>query len=211
VAVSVPVGTTVGGPDGDHVRFFHYEPPTQGIEGRLVPSAIPFEPQALLAGSGPVQLVAEDLDRDGRVDLLVATAVDSTLRFFRNTAPLAPVDEPVDVGLFQEGLASPRPLAPGLPRAVRLGDINGDGSLDAVVVVEFAGSQRRSTSVAFYLNSGAGEFSGPNFLSQERLGDRDAEMVTDLGDWNRDGVVDLFLGWDTTGDRNVRVLFGGTR
>jgi len=38
-------------------------------------------------------------------------------------------------------------------------------------------------------------------------------MALDLGDWNRDGVLDLFLGWDTTGpnDRNVRVLFGGSR
>jgi hypothetical protein len=37
----------------------------------------------------------------------------------------------------------------------------------------------------------------------------------DIGDWNRDEVPDLFLGWPAVPppepDRNLRVLFGGTK
>ncbi|HEU4419476.1 MAG TPA: VCBS repeat-containing protein, partial [Planctomycetota bacterium] len=150
-------------------------------------------------------------DRDGLVDLLVACKADSTLRLFRNTAPVTSVPGHVDVGAFQEGLTSPRPLAPGVPTALRLSDVNGDNSLDCVVWVEFTSSGVRSTSVASYLSSGAGEFVGPRFASPTRIGDRDAILSGDLGDWNRDGVPDLLLGWSNSFDFNLRVMFGGTR
>ena len=49
------------------------------------------------------------------------------------------------------------------------------------------------------------------FVSPSRLGDQDAVMTLDLGDWNRDNVLDLFVGWDVPMDFNARVLFGGSR
>ena len=84
-----------------------------------------------------------------------------------------------------------------------------------MVTVEFtsAVTTLRSTSVAFYLSSGSGEFSLPQFVSPARVGDRDRRLASAIGDFNRDGIQDLLLAWPSiaTGDRNVRVLFGGTR
>jgi hypothetical protein len=82
------------------------------------------------------------------------------------------------------------------------------------VWVETIVAGHRSTSVASYLSSGAGEFVGPRFASPTRIGNRDAILSGDLGDWNRDGLPDLLLGWNTpglVGDINLRVMFGGTR
>ncbi len=214
LAVAIPRGTNDTALDGDHVRFFRYHRGASPSEDRFEPSAVVGGPQVLFAGNGPTQIAAADFDRDGLVDLLVACAADSTLRLFRNVALPAPGQSEVQIGSFVESLTSPQPLPGGMPTALQLSDVNGDQRLDAVAVVEFdlmIGA--RSTSVAFYLSSAAGEFTGPQFVSPDRVGNRDARLVMDIGDWNRDTVPDLFLGWNTFGgnDRNVRVLFGGTR
>ena len=50
------------------------------------------------------------------------------------------------------------------------------------------------------------------FVSRTRSGDYDAALSGALGDWNRDGVPDLLIGWDILEQSvNLRVLFGGTR
>ncbi|HEX5054517.1 MAG TPA: FG-GAP-like repeat-containing protein [Planctomycetota bacterium] len=213
LAVAVPVGTTPGAADGDHLRFFRYVAGATPAEDRFVPSALPNGPQVLLAGSAPTLVTAGDFDRDGLVDLLVACAADSTLRMFRNTAASTSTPGDVDVAAFHEDLTSPRQLAPGVPTVLRLSDVNGDASLDAVVFVEFTSPQsgQTSTTVATYLSSSAGEFVGPRFASPTRIGPLSSHLSGDLGDWNRDGVPDLFLGWGQTGVTNLRVLFGGTR
>lgn len=209
LALAAPVGSSPGAADGDHVRFFRYLAST----GAFVASAAAGGPQVLLAGSRPTRLGAGDFDRDQRVDLLVACAGDNTLRWFRNTSAAAGTNTEVEVADFFEDLASPRPLAAGAPTALHLVDINGDASVDVVAVVEDLAGGDRSTTVAKYLSSSSGEFDGPRFASPRRIGNRDASVVGDLGDWNRDGVPDLFLGWNNAGggDINLRVLFGGTR
>ncbi|HZN39183.1 MAG TPA: VCBS repeat-containing protein [Planctomycetota bacterium] len=214
LAVAVPVGTSPGAPDGDHIRFYRYVAGAMPAGDRFEASARPDGPQVLLAGSAPTQVVAGDFDRDGLVDLLVACKDDSTLRLFRNTAAVTSSPGHVAVGAFHEGLTSPRPLAPGAPTVLRLSDVNGDGSVDCVVWVESTSGSVRSTTVASYLSSGAGEFVGPRFASPTRIGNRDAVLSGDLGDWNRDDLPDLLLGWNTstvTNDINLRVMFGGTR
>ncbi|MBL9077836.1 MAG: VCBS repeat-containing protein [Planctomycetes bacterium] len=214
LAVAVPRGTTAGAPDGDHVRFFRYEAGATPAGDHFVPGAVSTGPQVLFAGSAPTAIAAADFDRDGSVDLLVASRLDTALHLFRNVALPEPGQPGVDVGAFVESLTSPQPLAPGLPTRLQLTDVNGDGRTDAVVAIEFQSQLgQRSTSVGFYLSSGAGEFTGPQFVSADRIGDRDARLAFDIGDWNRDAVPDLFFGWAThaAGDRNVRVLFGGTR
>ena len=215
VAVAVPAGAASSGLDGDHVRFYRYEAGATPAADRLVPTAAANGPQVLLAGSKPTELAATDFDRDGTVDLLVACRGDSTLRLFRNTAVVDPAAVQVAVGEFQEGLGSPRPLASGTPTRLLLADVNGDGNRDAVAFVEFTSAVNgaRSTTIAGYLSSGGGAFDGPRFLSPTRIGNRDARLGGDLGDWNRDGVLDVFLGWGSSGggDINLRVLFGGTR
>ncbi len=178
-----------------------------------VPAAAPGGPQVLLAGSQPTRLAAADFDRDGSQDLLVTCAGDGTLRLFRNAAPASPAALALDVGAFTEALGSPWQLAPGTPTVLRLSDVNGDGSLDAVAWVEQVVGGQRSTSVSVYLSTGAGAFDGPRPLSPTRIGNRNGSLCGDLGDWNRDGLPDVFLAWNTnlSADINLRVLFGGTR
>ena len=212
LALAVPT-PGASGLDGNHVLFYRRSAGASPADDRFVAAAASGGPQVLLAGSNPTEVAAADFDRDGRVDLLVASRGDASLRLFRNTSAIG-ADGEVVVGDFVEALGSPSPLAVGLPTRLQLADVNGDGNEDVVVAVEFtAGSGARSTAVASYLGAGAGEFLGPRFVSPQRLGNRDSHLAVDVGDWNRDGVPDLFLGWGTSGvnDINLRVLFGGTR
>jgi len=211
VAVAVPVATQTG--DDNHVRFHRRQAGTQPALDVLVRSSIAGGPTALVAGTGPTRLGAADFDGDGTVDLLVASQGDATLRLFRNDGSSASDPLEVDVGSFRQSLGSPLPTAVGSIRDLVLGDINGDGNVDALVAVESLTQGARSSSVAFYLSSGTGELAGPSFVSPTRLGDRDSSIVLDLGDFNGDGVLDLPVAWGTaqSGDRNVRVLFGGSR
>ena len=216
LVVAVPTGTTPSSVDGDHLRFYRYQAGTAPEHDRFVFSAVPSGPQALLAGSEPALVAASDFDRDGLVDLMVACRGDSTLRVFRNTFAPGGGSTEVDVARFVETLASPNALAPGNPTALRLGDVNGDGNLDAVVFSTYTGPGGvRSSSVATYLSGGTGEFEDARFASTTRVGGFDAEISGDLGDWNRDGVPDLFVGWKLFQPAlppvNLRVLFGGTR
>ncbi|MEI6128754.1 MAG: VCBS repeat-containing protein, partial [Planctomycetota bacterium] len=94
------------------------------------------------------------------------------------------------------------------------GDINSDGNVDALLTTQArSASNVLSASVAFYVSSGTGSLDGPNFVSRTRLGDRSAAISVALGDCNGDAVPDISAGWATfgVGDRNVRVLFGGSR
>lgn len=213
MAVAVPEGSSPTSVDGNHLIFFRYEEGATVQEDRFVPSFVTPSAQALLAGSGPTQVVAADFDSDGREDLLVACRGDDTLRLFRNTALPGGAPSEVDVAAFVEGLSSPYALDPGTPTALRLSDVNGDGNPDAVVFVEqVLQSGQRQSSIATYLSSGAGSFESARFASRTRSGDFDAALSGALGDWNRDGVADLLIGWDVIDPSvNLRVLFGGTR
>lgn len=212
LAVAVPQGSAGVGADGDHVRFLRYSPGATPADDRFVPAAVA-GPQVLLAGSRPTLLAAADFDRDGSVDLLVACRGDSTLRLFRNTAPPVAGGVGVAVGAFVQALGSPWSLGPGTPTFLLLSDVDGDGNLDAVAATEAMSGAVRSTAVAVYLSTGTGAFDGPRSVSPSRIGNRNAVLAGDLGDWNRDGLPDLLCGWSSSagGDINLRVLFGGTR
>lgn len=213
-ALAVPFPTQSGGLDGNHVRFYRYQAGSVPSADQFVPSADPLGPQVLIAGDAPTRLAAEDFDGDGLVDLLLIAAGDNSLRLFRNVAPVTGLQGEVAIGQFVESQTA-RQLPQGAPKRLLLADVNGDGRTDVITVVENrpGGTGPRSTTVSFHLSTGPGAFAERSVVSASRLGDRDAVLSLDVGDWNRDGVLDLFLGWNTQGpqDRNVRVLFGGSR
>ncbi|MFO1078289.1 MAG: VCBS repeat-containing protein [Planctomycetota bacterium] len=213
LALAVPESSSSGSLDGDHVRFYRYVPGATPELDRFVPSAVAGMTQVLAAGPRPTRLAAADFDRDGLDDLLVAVAGDSSLRQFRNTALPSLQPAEVEVDAFLEISASRRALVPGMPTELRLGDVNGDGAIDAFAAVESQSGGVRNTAVAFYLSTEPGVFGEAVGVSPTRLGNRNASMVLDLGDWNKDGVLDLFIGWNTSisQDRNVRALLGGSR
>ncbi len=208
LAVAVPSGVA-----GDHVRFFRYEPGATPADDRFVAGAAPGGPQVLLAGSNPTRLAAADFDRNGTVDLLVASSGDGSLHLFRNTAAVGAGNGNVLLASFGEGLGSPWQLGQGEPQHLQLSDVNGDGNPDAVVITATTNGGVRSTAIGIYLSRGDGLFDDFIPVSPSRMGNRNATLAADLGDWNRDGLPDLLLGWSSSaqGDINVRVLFGGTR
>lgn len=212
LALAVPAGTTPAAADGDHVRFFRYAAGARPRDDGFVRSFQPGGAEILLAGSAPTELAAADFDRNGTIDLLVAAAADSTLRLFLANAQSGVAPGEVVIESFQESLASPLPLAGGVPVFLNLGDINGDGAVDALVTTASATGAIR-TAVGFYISSGTGELTGPTFVSPSRLGAGTVRLAIDLVDLNADGVPDLGVGVDDAAPdaRNVRVLFGGSR
>lgn len=164
----------------------------EGIEGALVSAWI------------------QDLDQDGRHDLLIAT--NTTTYVFRNNGGASfsnpsshPVGMPVAVSDFdgdgrldllgRQGAAStillrrgetfePSPVAPDFcsASAVAAGDVNGDGHVDVAC---------SDNAVRLYLNQGGGAFGSPRAL----LG---KGVVTTILDWDHDGDADLLANDGTT-------------
>lgn len=212
MAVAIPEGDDPSALNGNHIVFCRYVAGVDMASSRFELSFEPGGPQNLLAGDRPVRLASSDFDGDGLSDLLVACLGDRTLRMFRNADAPGGVSNEVNVGAFEEGLGSPWELSAGVPTVLQLSDVNGDGNLDVVVATEFTGSTTRTT-VASYLSTGTGDFGDARFTSTVRVGRFEEPLSLDLGDWNSDGVPDLFIGWSRqeTGLANLRVLFGGTK
>lgn len=117
-----------------------------------------------------------DVDGDGDLDALVGESAPQLDRIWINQGGA----QSGTAGIFLDRLlGSSAAPAVGQTRDVALGDLDGDGDLDAVLA--------RSTSSAIYQNNGSGAFADSGL----NLGTA-AETVA-LGDFDGDGDLDVFL------------------
>ncbi|MCX8073483.1 MAG: VCBS repeat-containing protein [Candidatus Binatia bacterium] len=129
---------------------------------------VPTEPS--FPGATLQAMVAGDVDRDGKVDLVVADADGELLGVFFGLGDGTFLEPPSTYELTDY---------PGL-RAVQLGDLNSDGELDLVAVSD------TSNAVVVMLNQGAGVFGPPIAFSTG-----EAPTAIALGDWDKDGRLDV--------------------
>jgi fibronectin type 3 domain-containing protein len=102
----------------------------------------------------PNSLALADLDGDGKVDMVAGNNDVSQISLFRNVG---------DVGSITGSSFSPRILIPSVasPSAITLGDIDGDGMMD-ILVLDAANNQ---VSV---LRNGSGNLTAPSLLTPGR-------------------------------------------
>jgi hypothetical protein len=142
-----------------------------------------------------------DVDGDGDLDA-----------YLGNGGPLGPPEQNRlylngGTGLFTDVTAPNLPLLFDITNGVALGDVDGDGDLDA-----FVGNTPTFPGVAsrLHLNDGTGVFTDVTATNVPTLL---SPAVVALGDVEEDGDLDAFVGIDTLGaggDQNRFFLNGGT-
>lgn len=130
-----------------------------------------------LLSDGTVSLATGDLDRDGRDDLLL-TRQDAANELVVRLA---------------SNFSVPMRIALPSPIAVAVGDVNGDGNLDAVA------ANLEHGTIAFLPGTGSGTFTSPQLVA---LGQSPAWIV--VADLNHDGLGDVVAA--DLADHRVRVL-----
>lgn len=123
-------------------------------------------------GYNPVAVVAGDLNNDGHPDLVVINAGDVDLSVLLGNGD----------GTFQKA----RSLAAGpAPMSLALADLNHDGRLD-LLVGNYNAEVPGRTGVAVELGNGDG-----TFQKLVRYDSADAALSIAVGDFNRDGKLDV--------------------
>jgi hypothetical protein len=150
-------------------------------------------PLAFDAGNQPDAVAVGDFNGDGIPDLAVVNRNDNSHG--------DPGSVSVLLGQGDGSFQAPVNYAVGpSPRAVAVGDFNGDGSLD-LVVANFGESFGAGSSVSVLLGNGDGSFqSAQDFPTQG------GSTSVAVGDFNGDGSLDLAVG--NAGNLSVSVLLG---
>ena len=122
-------------------------------------------------GSLAVSLATGDLDHDGDLDAVVANLASDTVSVLLGNG----------AGGFTPHSPVPT-VAIATPSSVALGDLNGDGYLDALV------ASQTSDNVRVLINTGGG-----GFLVSTAVGVGDQPNFIALGDVNGDGDLDALV------------------
>jgi len=145
-------------------------------------SGLRFSSTTLTAGLRPEAISSDDLNGDGKADLVVADYDANTISVFLGNGD----------GTFQSPVAYPVGTN---PHGVAIADLNGDGKLD-VVIANWGGA-----NVSVLLGNGDGTLRPAVAYS---VGANPSQIA--IGDFNRDGAPDLAVA--TYAISAVRVLLG---
>ncbi len=137
------------------------------------------------AGVGPVSIVTADFNRDGNLDLAVASSLSNRVSILMGNGD----------GTFRPAAQSPP--VPEYGDFVTVGDFNGDGKIDLIVL----GGQAATISVL--LGNGDGTF-------QKAIATKPpfAVQTIGVGDFNGDGKLDVVTAGTFGGSAPVNVLLG---
>ncbi|MBK8978344.1 MAG: VCBS repeat-containing protein [Planctomycetes bacterium] len=206
------VAVAIDSAAGTGVRFFRLDPSLPGAVG-LVESFVDPDDPWLAAGVRPHELLAIDLEGDGRDDLIVVSGSRDTIHLFRRAfdSTRTTTDGIVDPRTFLQSAEAVIPA--GTPLRVRLVDVDSDGIPDVVLHVQHR-TTRDLHRVALFVLNGIGGFAQQIVLPEVHTGRAGEGMAIDVGDLNGDRLADLVIGWggDALGvGSHVRHLFGTER
>jgi hypothetical protein len=133
---------------------------------------------------GITSIAVRDFDGDTYQDVVAAGWSSDVLLYF--------------AGVEGESLTPPEPIhAPGGPRTVAAGDLDGDGALDLVVTMYSSGE------VTFWKGNGEGQFEErARFLSRGRL-----PHTCGVADIDRDGHLDIAVS-HAHSDDSIAIFYG---
>lgn len=131
------------------------------------------------AGAVPYALASGDLDGDGKPDLVTVNSNTNTVSILRNVSAAG--------SITNASFAPKVDLATGLdPRAIAIGDIDGDGKLDIAV------TNLRSATVSVYRNvSVPGSIAAASFAARVDFATGANPISVAIGDLNGDGKSDM--------------------
>ncbi|MEX1367311.1 MAG: VCBS repeat-containing protein [Nannocystaceae bacterium] len=166
------------GDDGDEDEPPNVDPPPEATCGNGVidPGEICFLPQVTFYSRiDPCALDVGDFDGDGNLDVVTPNSDFDHLESPLNITSVL-------YGDGQGRLSEPVPYVSGddIPVGVRVGDLDGSGTLDVVVINSDAGS------LSLMLNGGQQQIEDAG-----RLGVGEMPVMADVGDLDGDGVLDV--------------------
>ncbi len=157
-------------------------------------------------GSGPHQVLVEDMNGDGRLDLMTVNQLSNNITLLLGDG----------LGNFVRATSSPYPVGNG-PLAARIDDLNGDNTKD-IVTANFASDNvsvlLQTTATATNVTFAASTVSLGGSIPNDTFGGTTPRSTVEprsiaIGDLNNDGVLDLVTADGFTG--TVTILHGKAR
>jgi hypothetical protein len=138
--------------------------------------------QPFATGSNPTSVVADDLNGDGKLDLIVANLFDNTISVLLNTTTN---------GVGIASFASQKTFAAGVGTqsafAAATADLNGDGKPDVIV------AERADNLVSVLVNTTATNATTPSFSAEQTFATGLLPLSVTAADVNGDGKLDLIV------------------